>query len=192
MEMSFGYLTVRSNNDVPFIAYKVFEVMQEQARLTELATEKANHNFWHWGCNYINLSRPFLEIQDFFKNHESFAPKRYTYSNVRKMADSFKVKVGEGGYGSVCQGTLPNGNSAAVKLLNELKVDYQDTFCFSIFKISRPSIMNGRLDGNYNVSSTDFCHLEGVVDHVTYSKNDLSTRRYPTIPLITNMKVSPY
>ena len=33
----------------------------------------------------------------------------------------FKFKVGEGVYGSVYQGTLPNVNSAAVKLLNELK-----------------------------------------------------------------------
>ncbi|GJX24853.1 rust resistance kinase Lr10-like protein [Tanacetum coccineum] len=48
------------------------------------------------------------------------------YSDVRKMTDSFKVKVGEGGYGSVYQGTLPNGNSVAVKLLNELKGNGED------------------------------------------------------------------
>ncbi|GKB19400.1 hypothetical protein Tco_0853323, partial [Tanacetum coccineum] len=50
----------------------------------------------------------YNNVEAFIKNHESLAPKRYTYSDVRKMTDSFKVKVGEGGYGSVYQGTLPN------------------------------------------------------------------------------------
>ncbi|KAJ0759306.1 putative glycerophosphodiester phosphodiesterase, protein kinase RLK-Pelle-LRK10L-2 family [Helianthus annuus] len=69
--------------------------------------------------NYSNL-------EAIIKTHESLAPKRYSYSHVKKMTDSFKVKVGEGGYGSVYRGKLQNGNDVAVKVLNELKGSGED------------------------------------------------------------------
>ncbi|KAF5812137.1 putative glycerophosphodiester phosphodiesterase, protein kinase RLK-Pelle-LRK10L-2 family [Helianthus annuus] len=69
--------------------------------------------------NYSNL-------EAIIKTHESLAPKRYSYSHVKKMTDSFKVKVGEGGYGSVYRGKLQNGNDVAVKVLNELKGNGED------------------------------------------------------------------
>ncbi|KAM0000968.1 putative glycerophosphodiester phosphodiesterase, protein kinase RLK-Pelle-LRK10L-2 family [Helianthus debilis subsp. tardiflorus] len=69
--------------------------------------------------NYSNL-------EAIIKTHESLAPKRYSYSHVKKTTDSFKVKVGEGGYGSVYRGKLQNGNDVAVKVLNELKGSGED------------------------------------------------------------------
>ncbi|PWA53290.1 protein kinase-like domain, Concanavalin A-like lectin/glucanase domain protein [Artemisia annua] len=83
----------------------------------------------------------YINVEAFIKNHEALAPKRYTYSSVRKMTDSFKVKVGEGGYGSVYQGTLPNGNSVAVKLLNELKGNGED-LVNELASISKTSHVN--------------------------------------------------
>ncbi|XP_076955400.1 LEAF RUST 10 DISEASE-RESISTANCE LOCUS RECEPTOR-LIKE PROTEIN KINASE-like 2.5 [Bidens hawaiensis] len=68
----------------------------------------------------------YSNIEAIIKNHESLAPKRYSYSNVKKMTNSFRVKVGEGGYGSVYRGSLQNGNEVAVKVLNELKGSGQD------------------------------------------------------------------
>ncbi|MFS8032786.1 putative glycerophosphodiester phosphodiesterase, protein kinase RLK-Pelle-LRK10L-2 family [Helianthus anomalus] len=47
----------------------------------------------------------------FLKNYEFIAPKRYSYSQVQKMTNSFEVKLGQGGFGSV---------------LNELKGDGED------------------------------------------------------------------
>ncbi|KAI3742117.1 hypothetical protein L1987_59797 [Smallanthus sonchifolius] len=73
----------------------------------------------HDAENYSNL-------EAIFKNNESLAPKRYSYSHVKKMTGSFKVKVGEGGYGSVYRGKLQNGNFVAVKVLNELKGNGED------------------------------------------------------------------
>ncbi|XP_058083802.1 PR5-like receptor kinase isoform X2 [Magnolia sinica] len=55
----------------------------------------------------------------FLKNYESL--KRYKYSEIKKMTNSFKDKLGQGGYGSVFKGKLPDGRLVAVKLLIESK-----------------------------------------------------------------------
>ncbi|KAI3733547.1 hypothetical protein L6452_12990 [Arctium lappa] len=68
----------------------------------------------------------YINLEAFIKNHEALAPKRYSYSHVKKMTESFKVKIGEGGYGSVYRGALHNGNLVAVKVLNELKGNGED------------------------------------------------------------------
>ncbi|XVF83210.1 hypothetical protein PTKIN_Ptkin16aG0115800 [Pterospermum kingtungense] len=56
-------------------------------------------------------------VKAFIKTHGSFAPKRYSYSEVKKMTKTFQHKLGQGGYGSVYRGKLPNGHLIAVKLL---------------------------------------------------------------------------
>nr|XP_043612724.1 PR5-like receptor kinase [Erigeron canadensis] len=85
-----------------------------------------------------------MDLEAFIKNHEALAPKRYSYSSVRKMTNSFKVKIGEGGYGSVYQGELPSGNGVAVKVLNELKGNGEDLVneLASISKTSHVNIVN--------------------------------------------------
>ena len=37
--------------------------------------------------------------------HGSFTPKRYRYSEIKEMTNSFKVKLGQEGYGSVWRKT---------------------------------------------------------------------------------------
>ncbi|KAL8191833.1 hypothetical protein R6Q57_028564 [Mikania cordata] len=68
----------------------------------------------------------YSTLEAIIKNHEALAPKRYSYSHVKKMTDNFKVKVGEGGYGSVYRGKLQDGKDIAVKVLNELKGNGED------------------------------------------------------------------
>jgi hypothetical protein len=50
-----------------------------------------------------------ISDEEIIKNYGSIAPKRYTYSDVKKLTNSFKDKVGQGGYGVVYKGKLPDG-----------------------------------------------------------------------------------
>ncbi|GMP65354.1 hypothetical protein CsSME_00026181 [Camellia sinensis var. sinensis] len=45
-------------------------------------------------------------------------PTRFSYEALRDMTSNFNNKLGEGGFGSVFQGTLGDGTKVAVKLLN--------------------------------------------------------------------------
>ncbi|KAI3729454.1 hypothetical protein L6452_18114 [Arctium lappa] len=86
------------------------------------------------------------------KNHEFLAPKRYSYLQVKKMTNSFSVKLGQGGFGSVYRGALSNGNLVAVKVLNGLKGKGED-FVNEVASVGRTSHVN-------IVSLMGFC-LEG-------------------------------
>ncbi|XP_043722002.1 PR5-like receptor kinase [Telopea speciosissima] len=60
-------------------------------------------------------------VEAFLRNYGSQAPKRYSYSDIKKMTNSFKEKLGQGGYGGVFKGKLPDGRLVAVKVLNASK-----------------------------------------------------------------------
>ncbi|CAL8999449.1 unnamed protein product, partial [Prunus brigantina] len=42
-----------------------------------------------------------FDVEALIRNYGSFTPKRYSYANVKKMTNSFKDKIGKGGYGTV-------------------------------------------------------------------------------------------
>ncbi|MED6223891.1 hypothetical protein PIB30_078533 [Stylosanthes scabra] len=48
------------------------------------------------------------DIETFLENHGVLTLKRYKFSDVKKMTNSFKVKLGQGGFGTVYKGKLPN------------------------------------------------------------------------------------
>ncbi|KAG4388476.1 hypothetical protein GLYMA_09G182200v4 [Glycine max] len=81
------------------------------------------------------------DIESFLKNHGALAPKRYKFSEVKKMTNSFKVKLGEGGFGAVYKGELLSGGPVAVKILNESKGNGED-FINEVASISRTSHVN--------------------------------------------------
>uniref|UniRef100_A0A0D9Y2H3 Protein kinase domain-containing protein n=1 Tax=Oryza glumipatula TaxID=40148 RepID=A0A0D9Y2H3_9ORYZ len=58
-----------------------------------------------------------LKVEMFLKTYGTSKPTRYTFSEVKKISRRFKVKVGQGGFGSVYRGELPNGVPVAVKML---------------------------------------------------------------------------
>ncbi|KAL3631349.1 hypothetical protein CASFOL_024333 [Castilleja foliolosa] len=81
------------------------------------------------------------DIEVFLKDHGSIAHKRYKYSDLKKITKSFKQKLGEGGYGSVYKGQLPNGRLVAVKMLNESKGNGGE-FVNEVTSISQTSHVN--------------------------------------------------
>nr|XP_027095478.1 LEAF RUST 10 DISEASE-RESISTANCE LOCUS RECEPTOR-LIKE PROTEIN KINASE-like 2.4 isoform X1 [Coffea arabica] len=83
----------------------------------------------------------FQNVEDFLKDYGSLAPKRYHYSEVKKMTDSFKIKLGQGGYGCVYKGKLEDGSPVAVKVLKELKGSGEE-FVNEVASISRTSHIN--------------------------------------------------
>jgi interleukin-1 receptor-associated kinase 1 len=74
-------------------------------------------------------------------NSHSLTPKRYTYSEIKKMTNSFVDKLGQGGFGGVYKGELPDGRPVAVKVLKNSKGDGEE-FVNEVVSISRTSHVN--------------------------------------------------
>ncbi|KAJ0868969.1 putative glycerophosphodiester phosphodiesterase, protein kinase RLK-Pelle-LRK10L-2 family [Helianthus annuus] len=81
------------------------------------------------------------KIEIFIRNYGNLAPKRYKYSEIEKMTNSFQEKLGHGGYGSVYRGQLHDGHQVAVKLLSEATGDGED-FINEVASIGRTSHVN--------------------------------------------------
>ena len=80
-------------------------------------------------------------IEAFLKNHAALTIQRYRLSEVKKMTSNFKVKLGQGGFGTVYQGKLSNGILVAIKMLNETKKNDEE-FINEVASISRTSHVN--------------------------------------------------
>ncbi|XP_077229857.1 LEAF RUST 10 DISEASE-RESISTANCE LOCUS RECEPTOR-LIKE PROTEIN KINASE-like 2.4 [Tasmannia lanceolata] len=65
-------------------------------------------------------------IEEFLSKHRCQTPTRYSYSDIKKMTQGFKEKLGQGGYGSVYRGKLRSGHLVAVKMLANSKGNGQD------------------------------------------------------------------
>ncbi|CAL9183771.1 unnamed protein product [Musa hybrid cultivar] len=90
---------------------------------------------------YWNKPTNVAKIEDFLNDYGSLAPKRYKYSELKKMTKSFKRKLGEGGYGSVFKGTLQDGRSVAVKILSK-STENGAEFINEVASIGRTSHVN--------------------------------------------------
>ncbi|KAF8040291.1 hypothetical protein BT93_B2506 [Corymbia citriodora subsp. variegata] len=76
-----------------------------------------------------------------FENGGILATRRYSYADIKRMTNSFKEKLGQGGYGCVYKGKLPDGHLVAVKILSKLKGDGED-FINEVYSMSRTSHIN--------------------------------------------------
>ncbi|XP_021292521.1 LEAF RUST 10 DISEASE-RESISTANCE LOCUS RECEPTOR-LIKE PROTEIN KINASE-like 2.5 [Herrania umbratica] len=116
-----------------------------------------------------------LDIEGFLKNNATLAPKRYSYSDVKKMTNLFKETLGKGGYGSVYKGKLLDGHLVAVKLLNTSKGNGQE-FINEVASISRTSHVNVVtlrgfcLEGNKRALIYEFM-ANGSLERFIYKEN---------------------
>ncbi|RZB43484.1 LEAF RUST 10 DISEASE-RESISTANCE LOCUS RECEPTOR-LIKE PROTEIN KINASE-like 2.4 isoform X2 [Glycine soja] len=81
------------------------------------------------------------QIRIFLEREGPLQTKRYDYSEIKKVTNSFRNKLGQGGFGSVYKGKLPDGRYVAVKILCELKDNGED-FINEVATISRTSHIN--------------------------------------------------
>ncbi|GKV47867.1 hypothetical protein SLEP1_g54725 [Rubroshorea leprosula] len=81
------------------------------------------------------------EIEAFIRNYGTLAPKRYCFLDVKRMTNSYKEKLGHGGYGDVYKGNLPDGRLVAVKVLNVSKGNGEE-FINEVASIGRTSHVN--------------------------------------------------
>ncbi|XXG71874.1 hypothetical protein AAC387_Pa07g1102 [Persea americana] len=85
--------------------------------------------------------RPTKNVKAFLQNYGSLAPKQFRYSELKKMTNSFKDKLGKGGYGGVFKGKLKDGRLIAVKVLNNSKGNGEE-FINEVASIGRTSHVN--------------------------------------------------
>ncbi|GJW33776.1 putative glycerophosphodiester phosphodiesterase [Tanacetum coccineum] len=117
-------------------------------------------------------------VEIFLKNQAFMAPKRFSYSQIKKMTNTFKVKLGQGGFGSVYRGELSNGNLVAVKVLSQLKGDGKD-FVNEVASVGRTSHVNivslvgFCLEGRQRALIYEFMH-NGSLDKFIYGRGPSS------------------
>ncbi|XP_019427647.1 PREDICTED: LEAF RUST 10 DISEASE-RESISTANCE LOCUS RECEPTOR-LIKE PROTEIN KINASE-like 2.8 [Lupinus angustifolius] len=69
---------------------------------------------YKWRRRHLSI---YEEIEHFLLDN-NLNPIRYEYKEIKKMSGSFKVKLGQGGYGLVYKGKLRSGPDIAIKMLN--------------------------------------------------------------------------
>lgn len=65
-------------------------------------------------------------IEDFLQGQNNLMPIRYSYSEIKKITNGFKDKLGEGGFGTVYKGKLRSGLFVAVKIMVKSKATGQE------------------------------------------------------------------
>ncbi|KAM6589083.1 hypothetical protein CsatA_011688 [Cannabis sativa] len=81
-------------------------------------------------------------VQAFLNNYGPIQVRRYSYSKIKKMTNSFTQKLGQGGFGDVYKGILDDGSFVAVKVLNQSKSRDGQDFMNEVATISRTSHVN--------------------------------------------------
>ncbi|KAI8565003.1 hypothetical protein RHMOL_Rhmol03G0226600 [Rhododendron molle] len=120
-----------------------------------------------YGFLIYKFSRRHLSMYDniegFLQSQNHLVPIRYSYSDIKKMTNGFRDKLGEGGYGSVYKGKLRSVPHVAIKMLSKPKANGQEFInevatIGRILHILRFDIRphNNLLDENFTPKVSDF------------------------------------
>ncbi|KAG0536662.1 hypothetical protein BDA96_03G083000 [Sorghum bicolor] len=90
-------------------------------------------------------SKDTANVEKLLQKYGSLAPKRYRYSELKRITKSFQHKIGEGGYGAVFSGVLTAGGNrareVAVKILHHSRPNGEE-FLNEVISIGRTSHVN--------------------------------------------------
>ncbi|XWS50377.1 hypothetical protein CRYUN_Cryun12cG0082800 [Craigia yunnanensis] len=117
-------------------------------------------------------------IENFLRSQNNLMPIRYSYSEIKKMTEGFKDKLGQGGFGSVFKGKLRSGRFVAIKLLGKSKANGDD-FINEVATIGRIHHMNVVqligfcVEGSKQALVYDFMP-NGSLDKIIFSKENYS------------------
>uniref|UniRef100_A0A804II42 Protein kinase domain-containing protein n=1 Tax=Musa acuminata subsp. malaccensis TaxID=214687 RepID=A0A804II42_MUSAM len=93
-------------------------------------------------CRRRSCGNSAQGVEAFLRQCGILAPKRYRYSEIKRMTKSFDDKLGQGGFGSVFKGALQDGRLVAVKVLKATKGHGGEEFINEVASISRTSHVN--------------------------------------------------
>lgn len=80
-------------------------------------------------------------FETFMMNYHGLTPRCYSYSEIKKITNSFTNKLGQGGFGNVYKGKFKDGRLVAVKVLKESEGDGEE-FMNEVASITRTSHVN--------------------------------------------------
>ncbi|XP_061356541.1 rust resistance kinase Lr10-like isoform X2 [Gastrolobium bilobum] len=121
-------------------------------------------------------------IEEFLKEHGPLPTARYSYSEVKKITNSFRNKLGQGGYGCVYKGKLHDGRVVAVKILSKSKGNGEE-FINEVASISKTSHVNivtllgFCLDGSERALIYEFMPNGSLEKFIYEDKNPLQVAR---------------
>ncbi|KAJ0429881.1 putative glycerophosphodiester phosphodiesterase, protein kinase RLK-Pelle-LRK10L-2 family [Helianthus annuus] len=95
----------------------------------------------NWVASLKHKTEDDRNVEAFIMKYGALSTKRYKYCDIKEMTNSFQIKLGYGGFGTVFKGKLSDGRLVAVKVLNSSKANGQE-FINEVASIGRTAHVN--------------------------------------------------